>query len=110
MGSFLPSLSGTYGWNNSGRKNLYSGKHDEWAASLKISQPVFHGFDLLAKWQKAKLTEESTQASLDNVELSLIASVQSNFLSLLKARMDVKSAEDSVAPSRIPAQGHHRVL
>jgi outer membrane protein TolC len=31
------------------------------------------------------------------VELTLIESVQSNFLSLLKARMDVKSAEDSVA-------------
>ena len=97
VGSFLPALSGTYGWTNTGRKNTYSGKHDEWAATVNVSQPVFHGFDLLAKWQKAKLTEESTQASLDNVELSLISSVQSNFLSLLKARMDVKSAEDSVA-------------
>ncbi len=62
-----------------------------------MSQPVFKGFNLLATWQKAKLTEESNQASLTNVELSLISSVQSNFLSLLKARMDVKSADDSVA-------------
>ena len=31
------------------------------------------------------------------MELTLISSVQTNFLSLLRARMDVKSAEDSVA-------------
>lgn len=97
VGSFLPSLGGSYGWTNTGRKNIYSDKHDEWTASLNISQPVFHGFNLLATWQRAKLTEESNEASLTNVELSLISAVQSNFLSLLKARMDVKSAEDSVA-------------
>ncbi len=97
VGSFLPSVSGSYGWTNYGRKSTYGGHYSEWATSVNISQPVFHGFNLLATWQKAKLTEESTEASLTNVELSLISSVQSNFLSLLKARMDVKSAEDSVA-------------
>ena len=97
LGDFGPSLSGTYGYANYGRKLSSTGKHDDWASSLKISQPVFKGFNLLATWQKAKLTEESTQASLTNVELSLVSNVQSNFLSLLKARMDVKSANDSVA-------------
>lgn len=97
VGDFLPSLSGTYGYTNYGRKLTTSGKHDDWAASLNISQPIFQGFNLLASWQQAKLTEESNEASLRDTELTLIASVQSNFLSLLKARMDVKSAEDSVA-------------
>jgi len=97
FGAFLPSLSGNYGWTNYGRKNSYSGHYSDWASGVNVSQPVFHGFNLLATWQKAKLTEESNEASLNNVELSLISSVQSNFLSLLKARMDVKSAEDSVA-------------
>lgn len=96
VGSFLPSLSGTYGVTNYGRKYSTTGKSNNWAANVNVSQPVFKGFNLLATWQKAKLTEESTQASLTNVELSLISSVQSNFLSLLKARMDVKSAADSV--------------
>jgi len=97
FGNFLPSLGGTYGYTNSGRKSTTTGKKDEWAASINVSQPVFQGFNLLATWQKAKLTEESTQASLSNVELTLISSVQSNFLSLLKARKDVKSGDDSVA-------------
>ncbi|MBI9079903.1 MAG: TolC family protein [Pseudodesulfovibrio sp.] len=97
LGSFGPALSGTYGYKNYGRKLAATGKHGDWVGSLNVSQPVFKGFNLLANWQKAALTEESTQASLTNVELSLISSVQSNFLSLLKARMDVKSGEDSVA-------------
>jgi outer membrane protein TolC len=97
FGKFLPSVSGGYGYTNYGRRLNTSGKHDDWAANVNVNQPVFKGFNLLATWQKAKLTEESTQASLTDVELSLISSVQSNFLSLLKARMDVKSAEDSVA-------------
>lgn len=97
VGDFLPVLSGTYGYTYYDRKNSTSRHHDDWVASANVSQPVFRGFSLLAAWQKAKLTEESTAASLTNVELSLISSVQSNFLSLLKARMDVKSAEDSVA-------------
>jgi len=97
FGEFLPKLAGSYGYSHNNRKFAASEKHDDWAANVNISQPVFKGFNLLATWQKAKLTEESNLASLTNVELELISSVQSNFLSLLKARMDVKSADDSVA-------------
>ncbi|MBG0791547.1 MAG: TolC family protein [Desulfovibrionaceae bacterium] len=97
MGDFGPSVSGTYGWTHYDRKNTTSGEYSDWVGSLSATQPVFHGFALLASYQKARLSEESTEASLRNVELTLIQSVQSNFLSLLKARMDVKSAEDSVA-------------
>jgi len=97
VGNFLPALSGSYGWTHYDRKYATTGKYSDWGASVNVSQPVFRGFNLLATWQKAELTEESNEASLTNVELSLIASVQSNFLSLLKARMDVKSGEDSVA-------------
>ncbi len=97
FGNFLPALSGTYGYNHYGRELPALGRHDQWTGSLNISQPVFKGFNLLATWQKAKLTEESNQASLENVELTLISRVQANFLSLLKARMDVKSANDSLA-------------
>ncbi|WP_419788174.1 TolC family protein [Pseudodesulfovibrio sp.] len=97
FGGFLPSASVNYGWTNYGRKYVYSGKHSDWTSGVNVTQPVFRGFNVLATWQKAALQEESTSASLDNVELTLIGNVQSNFLSLLKARMDVKSAEDSVA-------------
>ncbi|MUM76993.1 TolC family protein [Pseudodesulfovibrio sp. F-1] len=97
FGKFLPSVGAGYGYTYYGREQTASGKHNDWVASVNVNQPIFKGFNLLATWQKSKLTEESNAASLDNVELSLISNVQSNFLSLLKARMDVKSGEDSVA-------------
>ena len=97
MGDFGPSVTGSYGWTHYDRKNTLSGEYSDWAGSLSATQPVFHGFALLASYQKAELSKESAAASLRNVELTLIQNVQSNFLSLLKARKDVKSAEDSVA-------------
>ena len=97
LGKFGPALDATYGYTHYDRGYISSGKRSDWVASINVTQPVFTGFDLLASWQKAKLTEESTMASLTNVELTLVENVQSTFLSLLKARMDVKSAEDSVA-------------
>lgn len=97
MGDFGPSVTGSYGWTHYDRKSTLGNEYSDWAASLSLSQPVFHGFALLAAYQKAELSEESTEASLHDVEMTLIQNVQSNFLSLLKARMDVKSAEDSVA-------------
>lgn len=97
LGDFGPALSGSYGYTYYNRDLTMSGKNNDWVGSLNLTQPVFKGFGLLAAWQRAQLTEESTQASLSNVELTLIENVQTTFLSLLKARMDVKSAEDSVA-------------
>lgn len=97
FGEFLPKLKGSYAGTYYDRGYTTTGEKQDWYAKVNVNQPIFKGFNLLATWQKAKLSEESTRASLRNVELSLISSVQSTFLSLLKARMDVKSAEDSVA-------------
>lgn len=97
VGEFLPALSGSYGYTYYDRKYTYSNDHDDWVAAVNITQPVFQGFGLLANWQRAELTKESTEAQVKDVELALISNVQTNFLSLLKARQDVKSAQDSVA-------------
>jgi len=97
IGQMLPAVGGTYGYSYYDRKYVYSNDHDDWTASLNLTQPIFRGFGLLANWQRAALTKESTEAQVRNVELALVSSIQSNFLSLLKARKDVKSAEDSVA-------------
>ncbi len=97
VGAFLPAVGASYGGTHYDRKYSTTGKSEDWVANVNVTQPVFKGFNLLASWQRDKLTEESTGASLTNVELTLIGGVQSNFLSLLKARMDVKSSEDSVA-------------
>ena len=60
-------------------------------------QNLFTGFKLLSTYQKAALAKDSAEAGVSAAELKLVNSVQQTFLALLKARADVKSAEDSVA-------------
>jgi len=64
---------------------------------FNIHQNLFVGFKLLSAYQKAALAKESAEAGVSAAELKLINFVQQTFLSLLKARADVKSAQDSVA-------------
>lgn len=94
-GEFLFKTSVNYGYTRYDQYPTY-GEKDRWTGHLNLSQPLFKGFALLSDFQKAKLTEEQTDAQLYNAELVVIQNVQSNFLALLKARMDVKSAQDSV--------------
>lgn len=80
-----------------------TGQRFAWATTyqvnldLNVSQPLFTGFRLLSSFQKAKLAKEQADAMYKRTELTLIRSVQTAFLTLLKARSDVKSNEDSVA-------------
>jgi outer membrane protein TolC len=64
---------------------------------LNVHQPLFTGFRLLSAYQKSKLVKDQADAMYRNVELTLINSVQTAFLSLLKYRANVKSNADSVA-------------
>ncbi|MFP5222723.1 MAG: TolC family protein, partial [Acidobacteriota bacterium] len=64
---------------------------------LNVSQPLFTGFRLLSSYQKAKLTRDQADALYKRTELTLIRTVQTAFLTLLKSRADVKSNQDSVA-------------
>jgi len=96
-GEFFFKVKGEYGYTKYDRKRTTGyGYRDQWAANLSLSQPLFTGFRLLSSYQKAKLARKQSDMQLYNAELVIIKDVQSNFLNLLKARMDVKSAKDSV--------------
>jgi outer membrane protein TolC len=97
IGDLLPTATAGYGYTHYDRQPAAgSGDRDQWGLHLNLSQPVFDGFNLLSKFQKAKLAKEQNEAKLAQAELTLIKSIQTNFFLLLKARMDVKSAKDSV--------------
>ena len=64
---------------------------------LNVSQPLFTGFRLLSSYQKSKLARDQADALYKRTELTLMRSVQTAFLTLLKARSDVKSNKDAVA-------------
>ena len=114
LGAFGPSASTSYSYNrlNQGSNSTRmtgidpvtgvpnyvttEGPKDVWTLSFSVTQPIFTGFNLLSTYQKAELTEEQSQAQLAQAELELVLAIQEAFLALLKARMDVKNAEDSV--------------
>lgn len=100
-GDFLAPVSTSYGWEHQDRqptaRGYMVGDQDSWGFNLNLSQPLFTGFQLLSNYQKQKLSVDQSEATLYNAELQVISAVQSAFLGLLKARMQVKSDEDSVA-------------
>ena len=107
MADFFPTAKGTYGFSRYGEKpkttaGAIAGDQTTWTGNLNIHQPIFVGFKLLNTHQKAVLTKEQNDANLTQAELSLISAIQTNFLAHLKAKMDVKSAQDSV--ERLQAQ------
>jgi outer membrane protein len=65
--------------------------------TASLTQPLFTGFRLLNSYQRAKLAKEQAEAQLRQAELQLMLSIQTNYLDLLRRRMDLKSREDSVA-------------
>ncbi len=100
MADFLPTATANYGVLNYDRQprsgGVKSADQTTWSAQLNLHQPVFTGFQLLSTFQKAKLAKEQNEAKLTQTELSLIGAIQTNYLAHLKAKMDVKSAQDSV--------------
>lgn len=100
MADFLPTMTTTYGvihYDSQPKSgNVATGDQDVWSAQLNVHQPVFTGFKLLSSFQRAKLTKEQNESKLYQTELTLIGAIQTQYLLHLKAKMDVKSAEDSV--------------
>jgi outer membrane protein TolC len=101
LAAMLPTATASYGYTYQDRGHddrakvgLYD--DDLWAASLNVNQPLFPGLSLLSTFQKRQLTNERAETKLTQAELNLVESIQTNFFSLLQARMDVKSAEDAV--------------
>jgi outer membrane protein TolC len=94
----LPSSTVNYGYTHSDRDSstTSSGRRDVWGLHLNVTQPLFPGVSLLNAFQKGMLEEEQADAQLQNAELTLIGEIQTTFLGLLKGRMNVKSAEDSL--------------
>lgn len=99
MADFLPTATATYGVTHMDRQPTSNGvpsnDQDQWTAQLNLHQPVFTGFKLLSTYQRAKLAKEQNESKLVLTELTLIGAIQTYYLSHLKAKMDVKSAQDS---------------
>jgi outer membrane protein len=98
-GDFGPELSTNYAYRHVEKdpaSRFSTVVDDTWTWTVTVSQDLFTGWRNLSAYEKSVLQKESTGARIDQTELALIQSVQENFLGLLKAREDVRSAEDQV--------------
>ncbi len=104
LGNLLPSLSAGYAYTRYDHKkpdrdvsNLartYSADNTE--ATVTVHQDVFTGGNLWNTFQSARYSKHQAEQDLQYQELAMILDVQQNFLSLLEARENVRSAKDSV--------------
>lgn len=98
-GSFGPSLSTEYNYthvDNDSISTMRTNKANTYAWSAGVTQPLFTGFNLLSTYQKAALQAEYTKAMERDTSISLTNTVQETFLSVLSARENVRSAQDSL--------------
>lgn len=99
-GAFGPSLSTSYSYTYNDHKKTYRDRpisdDDYYTWTNTIKQPIFTGFNLLSTYQRAELTKESTDLTKNRTELDLILNVQENFINLLIARENVRSAQATV--------------
>lgn len=93
--AFYPSFSVGYGFSYDD-KPISGGDRESWTLNLNLSQPVFTGWRLLSVHQRSQLVRDQVQSQLLDTELNLILTIQEQFLELLKARENVRSAQDSV--------------
>ncbi|UZP66929.1 TolC family protein [Desulfovibrio mangrovi] len=99
-GAFGPKLSTTYGYTYKDHKKNVGGvpsyDDDYYTLTASVSQPIFTGFNILSTYQKSELAKESAELAKDQTELALILNVQENFINLLIARENVRSAQATV--------------
>ena len=96
-GAFGPSVGTAYDYTRYDVKRTGGGYElDTFGATLSVSQPLFTGFRLLSSYEKAKIQKDQAKAQVNKAELDLILNIQQNFLTLLQARENLKSARDSL--------------
>jgi outer membrane protein len=80
----LPVLSatGTYTWSNFEVSPLFP----RWVAGVTVSLPIFQGFAIDAQVEQARANEEIAQATMDQLEQSVLLEVEQNYLALTEAQ------------------------
>ncbi|WP_167590315.1 TolC family protein [Oceanidesulfovibrio indonesiensis] len=100
IGAMLPSVTGGYSYSYSeaprAKGSPPSSANRNYTLFFNIQQDLFVGFRNISNLVRAKFAEEQAKLNRYNEELSLLLDVQENFLNLLRAREDVRSAQDSV--------------
>jgi outer membrane protein TolC len=99
---FLPSLSTSYGVNqvvSESTKGLTDVDYlDQFARNfpIQVSQVLFAGFRIRNTHDKAKIDVDRTRANRELARLELTYNIQLAFFELMKAKEDLRLAEESI--------------
>ncbi len=89
--SFGPSVGATYGYDRYNKDRPSRSEHNAASVTVRLSQPLFTGFQLLNAAQKAALLEDSQKIQLEAKRLSIALQTQQAFLSYLKEVESIRS-------------------
>ncbi len=99
-GAFGPSLGGSYEYERRQHRIPAGATREQdkdlFTWRIWLRQNVFAGFETLNSYQKAALQKENAESNIARARLALIGTVQENFLRLLQARENTRSARDSL--------------
>jgi outer membrane protein TolC len=99
---FLPSLSTSYSLNRLQNQSAHGPTEEDYLDqnarnfSVRVSQVLFAGFKIANTHDKAKIDIERTRAERELARLELAYNIQLTFFQLMKAKEDVKVAQDSI--------------
>ena len=89
--SFGPTVGVTYGYDRYNKDRASRSERNATSVTVRLSQPIFTGFQLLNASQKAVLQEEYQRLQLDARRLSIALQTQQAFLSYLKEVESIRS-------------------
>ncbi len=96
-GSFGPSFGVNYGYSHvDSDSRVRSGLDDAFTMGADVRQDLFTGLRLTSAYERASLTRDQQAENLFAERIGLAGRVQEAFLTLLKARENVDSAEQSL--------------
>ena len=99
---FLPSLSTSYGMNRVVSENAKGPAEEDYLDqnarnfSIRLSQVLFAGFQIRNTHDKARIDIERTRADRELARLELAYNIQRTFFELMRAKDDLKVAEESI--------------
>ena len=98
--SFGPTAAATYGYDRYNKDRPSRAEHGAASLTVRLSQPLFTGFQLLNTYQKARLQAESQQLQLEARRLSIVLQVQQAFLAHIRAQESIRSGRRSLERAR----------
>jgi len=79
------------GYNTQG--DVYKVDYEEWEPGVAVTQPLFHGGQLVNAVKQAKVDLEITQKNYDRLKLELIQKTETAYYNLVVAKMHLKLKE-----------------